>query len=102
MKIVTYVLGSLMAGLLVTMITAVVTLLSLMATTSDNGERSEGFFGAVFFQSSPVDATTFTMDIGVANPLPLLICTVLVAVVVMFAIGIHRRLSAYRQQLIEA
>lgn len=102
MKTFQHVLGSLIAGLLVTAVIAVATLLSLMASTPDTGQRSEGFFGALFFEAAPMDATTFSMNIGVADPLPLVISTVVIAVIVMVAIAIHGWLKVYRQQLIAA
>ena len=98
MKTFQHALGSLIAGLLVTAVIAVATLLSLMASTPDTGQRSEGFFGALFFEAAPMDATTFSMNIGVADPLPL----VVIAVIVMVAIAIHGWLKVYRQQLIAA
>ncbi|MDO4719007.1 MAG: hypothetical protein Q4B08_15790 [Propionibacteriaceae bacterium] len=93
--------GSLLAGVLLTLVGMVGSLLLLMASTSEVGERAEGFFGAVYFQTTPTATDSFTMSVGIASGWPLLISTIVLMVFVFLFVTILRRLKAYRASLVE-
>ncbi len=96
MKYVKLSLTSLLAGALTTAVLAAFSLLVLMATTPDVGVRADGYFGAVFFESVPVDAETFTVNVGVASPWPLVVSTLAIAAFIILVVVIFRWLRAYR------
>lgn len=93
-------LFSLLAGGIATVALAAVTLLGLMAATPEVGQRAEGFFGAVFFETEPVDREAFTMSVGVASGWPLLISTLAIAGFVFVTVLIFRWLKTYRAGLL--
>ncbi len=93
-------LYSLVAGLVTTVALAAFSPLGLMAATPDVGRRVEGFFGAVFFETVPLDADAFTMNVGVASGWPLLISTLVVAGFVFVTVVIFRWLKSYRAGLL--
>lgn len=102
MKLFLRILGSVTAGVLGTLVILVATLLTLLARTPDVGTRTEGFFGAVFFEATPRDSASFMMNVGLADPLPLLISVVAIAVVAFVAMLIYARLLDYRLRLLQS
>lgn len=95
-------IGCLVAGAMGTLIIVVGTLLYLMASTPEVDSRSVGFFGSVFFEATPTDSSSFMMNIGLADPLPLLVSVLAIAVTVFLAMLIHARLRDYRNHLLQA
>lgn len=102
MKLFLRLLGSLTAGALGTLVIIIATLLTLLTTTPELGTRNEGFFGALFFEAAPQTHDSFMMNFGVADPLPLLISSLVIALVAFLSMHIHAHLRAYRLRLLQA
>lgn len=67
MKNLILVTSSAAAGLVLTLITAVVTLLSLMFSTGQEYVRKVGLFGSLFFETTAAPGGATGVSMGVAN-----------------------------------
>ena len=90
---------SALVGLIGTATLAVGSLLILMMQNTDVGTRAEGLFGSVYFESVAIDAERFTMNVGIADPMVLLIIAAALAVFTFLFLTIHRALRSYRQHV---
>ena len=90
-----------MAGILLTIIIAIGSLLQLMASNSAVGTRAEGFFGSVYFETVPVNESTFVMQVGVANLWPLALSTLILTIFSFAVWMILGFLKSYRASLVD-
>lgn len=92
--------NSLFGGAVIAMLTAVGTLLLLMATTPEVNVRKEGLFGAVFFGSTSSPDGSIGMSLGINSWTSMagvwLVCSLFVFAVIVVA----SRLRRYRESLI--
>jgi hypothetical protein len=96
--VVTSVIGSVLLTLAIT----VGTLLYLMFSMDGDGPvHREALFGSLFFSMQETGEGTTGVTMGVANPVPLIIVFVVLAVVLTMAQTIYRGLKQRREQLIE-
>lgn len=86
---------------MLTLVTAVGTLLYLMFSTGEETVRREGLFGSLFFETKEVGDGVTGATMGVANPTALIVIFVLFAVILGFAQTTFRGLKQYRAELIE-
>lgn len=98
MKKLVAVANSLLGAAILTAIVSVTVLLFLMFST-DAG-RSEGFFGAMFFEAVESGGVT-NVEAGVNDPVPLVVLFVISSIMIVAAHAVYRRLMARRKQLLD-
>lgn len=86
---------------MLTLVTAVGTLLYLMFSTGEETVRRGGLFGSLSFETKEVRDGVTGATMGVANPTALIVIFVLFAVVLGFAQIAFRGLKQYRAELVE-
>ncbi|SDQ72446.1 hypothetical protein [Quadrisphaera sp. DSM 44207] len=86
---------------LLTLVTAVLTLLVLMFSTGEESVRREGLFGSVFFETTEVREGVTGASMGVDNLTGLVVVFVVLFLFLVLTQVAYRGLKVHRARLIE-
>jgi len=95
------VVNSVAGAAILTLVTAVATLLYLMFSTGAETVHKEGLFGSLFFETTPLPDGGTGVNMGVAHPAGLIIVFLLFAGFLVLVQFCYRLLKNYRAQLIK-